>query len=65
MQQIVFGCLAGLDQGSIEIDVGKGQVRVYPRQELDVSLEWLFDNMGKRVACILRDGIVVQVKTFR
>lgn len=63
-QQVVFGGLAGLEEHSVEIDVGRGQVKVYPRGELDVSLEWVLDNMGKRVMCLLREGKVVEIKGF-
>ena len=61
-QQVVFGGLAGLEENSVEIDVGRGQVKVYPRGELDISLEWVLDHMGKRVMCLLRDGKVVEMK---
>jgi hypothetical protein len=61
-QQIVFGGLAAIEEHSVEIEVGRGQVKVYPRGELDISLEWVFNNMGKRVMCLLRDGKVVEIK---
>jgi hypothetical protein len=61
-QQVVFGGLAGIEEHSVEIDVGRGQVKVYPRGELDISLEWVFSNMGKRVMCLLHDGKVVEIK---
>ena len=63
-QQVVFGGLAGLEEHSVEIDVGRGQVKVYPRGELDISLEWVFNNMGKKVMCLLRDGKVTEMKAL-
>ena len=61
-KEIVVGGLAGLEEHSVQIDVGRGQLKVFPRSELDVSLEWVFDNMGKRVMCFLDDGKVVEIK---
>lgn len=63
-QQIVSGLLSGLEETAISIAVRGGEVRVYPRRELDISLDWVSDNLGKRVLCMLQDGVVTQVKAF-
>ena len=64
-QQIVFGQLAAVEEKSISLQLGRsGEVKIYPRRELDISLEWIFDNMGRRVMCMLRDGVVTEVKTL-
>ena len=63
-QQMVLGLLAGLEQNSISVQARTGEIKVYPRRELDVSLDWVFENTGKRIMCLLRDGVVTEVKTL-
>lgn len=64
MQNLVVGNLMGLEETKISISSRAGDVKIYPRQELDLSLDWVFDHLGKQVMCLLRDGIVTQVKAL-
>ncbi|MFC1963738.1 hypothetical protein ACFLU2_02135 [Chloroflexota bacterium] len=62
MEQIVLGRLAGLEENKINIQLGLGDIRTLPRQELDVSLQWVLENIGQMVICSLTDGVVTQIK---
>ncbi|MFC1926605.1 hypothetical protein ACFLWV_02515 [Chloroflexota bacterium] len=62
MEQIVLGRLAGLEENKINIQLGLGDIRALPRQELDVSLQWVLENMGQMVICSLTDGVVTKIK---
>ncbi len=63
MQNIIVGNLAGLEETKIAIDQ-KGEMKVYPRQDLEISLDWVFDHMGKRVICTLENGVVTEVRSL-
>lgn len=63
MQKIIVGNLVGLEETKICINA-KGEVTVYPREELDISLDWVFDHMGKRIICQIENGVVTQVKAL-
>lgn len=62
MQSIISGRLAGLEETKVCIQLHTGEIKVYPRRELSVSLQWVFDNMGQPVICMLRDGFVTDIK---
>ncbi len=64
MQNIVVGNLMGLEETKVSIGTRAGEVKVYPRQELDISIDWVFDHMGKQVMCMVQDGIVTQLKAL-
>lgn len=63
MQNIIVGNLAGLEETKIAIDQ-KGEMKVYPRQDLEISLDWVFEHMGKRVICTLENGVVTEVRSL-
>lgn len=63
MQNIIVGNLAGLEETKIAIDQ-KGEMKVYPRQDLEISLDWVFEHMGKRVICTLQNGVVTEVRSL-
>ena len=62
MQSIIAGRLAGLEETKVSIQLRTGEVKVYPRKELNVSLQWVFDNMGQPVVCMLQDGFITDIK---
>jgi hypothetical protein len=62
MQSIISGRLAGLEENKVSIQLRTGEIKVYPRKEIDVSLQWVFDNMGQSVVCMLQDGFVTDIK---
>jgi hypothetical protein len=62
MQSIISGRLAGLEENKVSIQLRTGEIKVYPRKELNVSLQWVFDNMGQLVVCMLQDGFVTDIK---
>jgi hypothetical protein len=62
MQSIISGRLSGLEETKVSIQLHTGEIKVYPRKELDVSLQWVFDNMGQPVICMLLDGSVTDIK---
>ena len=62
MQSIISGRLAGLEETKVSIQLRTGEIKVYPRKELDVSLQWVFENMGQPVVCLLKDGFVTEMK---
>jgi hypothetical protein len=62
MQSIISGRLAGLEETKVSIQLHSGEIKVYPRKELSVSLQWVFDNMGQPVICMLLDGFVTDIK---
>jgi len=64
MQNIISGRLAGLEESKLSIQLRTGEIKVYPRKELNVSLQWVFENMGQPVICLLTDGIVTELKTM-
>ena len=62
MQSIISGRLAGLEENKVSIQLRTGEIKIYPRKELNVSLQWVFDNMGQPVVCMLQDGFVTDIK---
>ncbi len=62
MQSIISGRLSGLEETKVSIQLHTGEIKIYPRKELDVSLQWVFENMGQPVVCMLRDGFVTDIK---
>ena len=64
MQNIISGRLAGLEETKVSIQLRTGEIKIYPRKELNVSLQWVFENMGQPVVCLLQDGIVTELKSF-
>ncbi|HUV53428.1 MAG: hypothetical protein A2Y59_03100 [Chloroflexi bacterium RBG_13_52_14] len=62
MQSIISGRLAGLEDTKVSVQLRTGEIKVYPRKELEVSLQWVFENMGQPVICLLKDGVVTELK---
>lgn len=62
MQSIISGRLAGLEETKVSVQLRTGEIKIYPRKELEVSLQWVFENMGQPVICLLKDGIVTELK---
>jgi hypothetical protein len=62
MQSIISGRLAGLEENKVSIQLRTGEIKIYPRKELDLSLQWVFDNIGQPVVCMLQDGFVTDIK---
>jgi hypothetical protein len=62
MQNMISGRLAGLEETKISIQLRTGEIKVYPRKELNISLQWVFENMGQPVVCLLQDGVVTDLK---
>jgi len=64
MQSVVSGCLVAIEETAIWIRLRTGAVKVYPRKELDISLQWAIENLGQPVMCLMRDGVVGDVKSL-
>ena len=62
MQSIISGRLAGLEETKVSIQLRTGEIKIYPRKDLSISLQWVFDNMGQLVVCMLQDGFVTDIK---
>jgi hypothetical protein len=62
MQSIISGRLAGLEENKVSIQLRTGEIKIYPRKDLSISLQWVFDNMGQPVVCMLQDGFVTDIK---
>ena len=62
MQSIISGRLAGLEETKVSIQLRTGEIKIYPRKELNISLQWVFDNMGQPVVCMLQDGFITDIK---
>jgi hypothetical protein len=62
MQSIISGRLAGLEETKVSVQLRTGEIKIYPRKELEVSLQWVFENMGQPVICLLKDGVVTELK---
>jgi len=62
MQNMISGCLAGLEETKVSIQLRNGEIKIYPRKGLDISLQWVFENMGQPVVCMLSDGCVTDMK---
>jgi hypothetical protein len=62
MQSIISGRLAGLEETKVSIQLRTGEIKIYPRKDLSISLQWVFDNMGQPVVCMLQDGFVTDIK---
>ena len=63
MQSIISGRLAGLEETKVSIQLRTGEIKIYPRKDLSISLQWVFDNMGQPVVCgLLQDGFVTDIK---
>jgi len=64
MQSVVSGRLVSIGETAIGIRLRTGEVKVYPRKELDISLQWAIENLGQPVMCLMRDGVVGDVKSM-
>jgi hypothetical protein len=64
MQSVISGRLVGIEETAIRIRLRTGEVKVYPRKEFDISLQWAIENLGQPVICLLRDGVVGEVKSL-
>jgi len=62
MQNVISGRLAGLEETKISLQLSNGEIKVFPRKELSISLQWVFENMGQPVVCLLKDGAVTDLK---
>ena len=60
-RQIVTGTLAGVADGPVIIIEVGGQEKEFPLA-CDVTLEWVYSHMGKRVTCLVTEGKVTQVE---
>jgi len=63
MQNTVSGRLAGMAANKITIQLPSGENKVYPRGDLKKTLQWVFENMGKPLICLLKDGVVEEIKS--
>jgi len=64
MQNMVTGRLAGLEDNKVSIELRTGEIKVFHRKELNISLEWVYQNMGQPVICLLEDGCVTDLKSL-
>ena len=62
MQEVISGYLVGLDESVIRLRLRTGEVKVHPRKELDISAQWVLQNMGQPVICLIEDGVVRKMK---
>lgn len=64
MNKLVSGRLLGIEETKISLDTASGK-QVFPRRNLDVSVEWVFGHLERPVICQLQDGVVVKVEALR
>jgi hypothetical protein len=62
MQEVISGYLVGLDETVIRLRLRTGEVKVYERKELAISLQWVLQNMSQPVICLIEDGVVRKMK---
>jgi len=63
-QTSITGQIVGLEETKVTIQLKSGELKVYPRKELNISLQWVFDNMWQPVVCILKDGVVTDIRSI-
>lgn len=61
MNKIVMGRLLGIEETKLVLETTAGR-QVFPRQALDVSVEWTFRHLGQPVLCQLRDETVIGIE---
>ena len=62
MQEVISGYLVGLDESVIRLRLRTGEVKVYPRKDVDISPQWVLQNMSQPVICLIEDGVVRKMK---
>jgi len=65
MDIFVSGRLAGLEDTKVSIQLRTGEIKTYPRKELEITLQWVFENMGHPVICQVRDGFVTKIQPLK
>ncbi len=64
MNKLVTGRLLGIEETKLSLETGSGK-QVFPRKDLDVSVQWVFAHLERPVICQLQDGVVVKVESLR
>jgi len=62
MQEVISGYLVTLDETTITVRLRRGEVKSYERKGLDISPQWVLQNMGQPVICLMEDGVVRKMK---
>lgn len=62
MERVILGRLVGLEQTKVSMQFGTGEIKVFPRQELNISLQWVLENMSQMVLCSLDDGVITKIR---
>lgn len=67
MQNVISGRLCGIDENEMRIQLPNGLIQGYPYNGigdagLDIDIQWLFDNMGQSVVCLVKDKMITDVK---
>ena len=65
MDTFVSGRLAGIEDTKVSVQLRTGEIKTYPRKELEITLQWVFENMGQPVICQVRDGFVRKIEPLR
>ncbi|HUW04788.1 MAG TPA: hypothetical protein VMW01_00870 [Williamwhitmania sp.] len=65
MQNVISGRLVGIDENKVQIQMPNGMIATYPHNGLNdagakVDLQWLYDNMGQSVVCLVIDKVITE-----
>lgn len=64
MNKIVSGRLLGIEETKLCLETTSGR-QVFPRRDLNVSVEWVCSHLERPVICQVQDGVVVKVEALR
>jgi hypothetical protein len=59
--EFVTGTLIGVRDGPVIVIEVRGQQSKFP-MDCELSIEWVFSHMNKRVTCLVEDGRVTRVE---
>lgn len=60
MKEFISGILEGISENKVTLRIGNQSVS-YPRKELNISIQWVMNNVGKKVTCVVVDGTVESI----
>ncbi|MBV6341467.1 hypothetical protein [Candidatus Magnetobacterium casense] len=67
VKDIVSGRLVAIDENQIKVQLPTGLIKSYTYEGLgdtglNVDIQWLYDNMGQRVICLVESGCMTEIK---
>lgn len=64
-REFIQGRLLGFSESKVTIQSKSGEIKSYPRIELDLTVEQVQNLLEKPVMCVLEDGVVKEVVAGR